>query len=134
MGEEREKMVDVIKGDHVESLPSFLFDSDAEEVSYDDLKGQTLYQLKVPGSIMKIMSLTEQHPEADTPEKRHALIEEELGYTSEEMQEMYDYWDNHAKIRRIQAVSRQVKKSNKEKAKKNKSKRREQRKQRHKSR
>jgi len=133
MGEEREKIVDVIKGDHVDDLPSFLFDSDAEEVSYSDLKGQTLYQLKVPGSIMKIMLLTEQHPEADTPEKRHALIETELGYTSEEMQEMYNYWDEHTKIRRIQAVSRQVKKSNKEKAMKQKSKRREQRKQRKKN-
>lgn len=133
MGEEREKNVDVIKGDHVDDLPSFLFDSDAEEVSYSDLKGQTLYQLKVPGSIMKIMLLTEQHPEADTPEKRHALIETELGYTSEEMQEMYNYWDEHTKIRRIQAVSRQVKKSNKEKAMKQKSKRREQRKQRKKN-
>ena len=133
MGEEREKIVDVIKGDHVDDLPSFLFDSDAEEVSYSDLKGQTLFQLKVPGSIMKIMLLTEQHPEADTPEKRHALIETELGYTSEEMQEMYNYWDEHTKIRRIQAVSRQVKKSNKEKAMKQKSKRREQRKQRKKN-
>lgn len=133
MGEEREKIVDVIKGDYVDDLPSFLFDSDAEEVSYSDLKGQTLYQLKVPGSIMKIMLLTEQHPEADTPEKRHALIETELGYTSEEMQEMYNYWDEHTKIRRIQAVSRQVKKSNKEKAMKQKSKRREQRKQRKKN-
>ena len=82
---------------------------------------------------MKIMLLTEQHPEADTPEKRHALIETELGYTSEEMQEMYNYWDEHTKIRRIQAVSRQVKKSNKEKAMKQKSKRREQRKQRKKN-
>lgn len=133
MGEEREKIIDVIKGDHVDDLPSFLFDSDAEEVSYSDLKGQTLYQLKVPGSIMKIMLLTEQHPEADTPEKRHALIETELGYTSEEMQEMYNYWDEHTKIRRMQAVSRQVKKSNKEKAMKQKSKRREQRKQRKKN-
>ncbi len=133
MGEEREKIVDVIKGDHVDDLPSFLFDSDAEEVSYSDLKGQTLFQLKVPGAIMKIMLLTEQHPEADTPEKRHALIETELGYTSEEMQEMYNYWDEHTKIRRIQAVSRQVKKSNKEKAMKQKSKRREQRKQRKKN-
>jgi hypothetical protein len=130
MGEEREKIVDVIKGDHVDKLPSFLFDSDAKEISYDDLKGQTQYCLKIPGSLMKMMSLTEQHPEADTPEKRHALIEKELGYTHEEMQEMYDYWENHSKIRRIQAVSRQVKKSNKEKTKKNKRKRREQCKQR----
>ena len=130
MGEKRKKIVDVIKGDHVDKLPSFLFDSDAKEISYDDLKGQTQYCLKIPGSLMKMMSLTEQHPEADTPEKRHALIEKELGYTHEEMQEMYDYWENHSKIRRIQAVSRQVKKSNKEKAKKNKRKRREQCKQR----
>lgn len=134
MGEERKKIVDVIKGDYVENLPSFLSDSDAEEISYDDLKGQTLYQLKIPGSLMKIMSLTEQHPEADTPGKRHALIEKELGYTSEEIQEMCDYWEDHAKIRRIQAVSRQVKKSNKEKAKKNKRKRREKNRQRQKNR
>lgn len=134
MGEEREKIVDVIKGDHVDDLPSFLFDSDAEEISYDDLKGQTLYQFKIPGSLMKIMSLTEQHPEADTPGKRYALIEKELGYTSEEIQEMCDYWEDHAKIRRIQAVSRQVKKSNKEKAKKNKRKRREKNRQRQKNR
>ena len=83
---------------------------------------------------MKIMSLTEQHPEADTPGKRYALIEKELGYTSEEIQEMCDYWEDHTKIRRIQAVSRQVKKSNKEKAKKNKRKRREKNRQRQKNR
>lgn len=134
MGDDREKIVDIIKGDHVDQLPSFLFDSDAEEISYDDLKGQTLYHLKIPGSLEKVMSLTERHPEADTPEKRQALVEKELGYTSDEMQEMFDYWNNHTKIRRIQAVSRQVKKSNKKKVKKNKRKRREQRKQRQKNR
>lgn len=134
MGDDREKIVDVIKGDHVDQLPSFLFDSDAEEISYDDLKGQTLYQLKIPGSLEKVMTLTEQHPEADTPEKRQALVEKDLGYTSDEMQEMFDYWHDHAKIRRIQAVSRHVKKTRQEKAKKNKRKRREQRKHRKKNR
>ncbi|MBQ9230743.1 MAG: hypothetical protein IJ190_06110 [Prevotella sp.] len=124
MGEEREKIVDVIKGNHVDHLPSFLFDSDAEEITYDDLKGQTLYQLKIPGSLEKIMTLTEQHPEADTPEKRHVLVEEELGYTREEMQEMFDYWSEHAKIRRIQAVSKKVKKSVQKTKRKEKQKRR----------
>lgn len=132
MGEEREKIVDVIKGDHLDNLPSFL--NDAEEISYDDIKGQTLYQFKIPGSLEKVMSLTDQHPEADTPEKRHTLIEKELGYTREEMQEMVDYWSEHAKIRQICAVSRQVKKSRQEKAKKNKRKRRDQRKCRQKNR
>lgn len=134
MGEQREKIVDVIKGDHVDNLPSFLFDPDAEEISCDDLKGQSRYCLKIPGSIIKMMTLTEQHPEADTPEKRHALIEKELGYTREEMQEMFDYWDNHAKIRRVKAVSREVKKSCQEKARKDKRKRRNQRRNRRKNR
>lgn len=134
MGEQREKIVDVIKGDHVDNLPSFLFEPDAEEISYDDLKGQSRYRLKIPGSIIKMMALTEQHPEADTPEKRHALVEKELGYTREEMQEMFDYWDNHAKIRRVKAVSREVKKARQEKARKNKRKRRDQRRNRRKNR
>lgn len=134
MGDEREKIVDVVKGDHVDHQPSFLYASDAEEISYDNLKGHTLYQLKIPGSLEKVMALTEQHPEADTPEKRHALIEKELGYTCEEMQEMFDYWNEHVKIRRIQAVSRQVKKSRHEKAKKNKRKRHDQRKKRRRNR
>ena len=56
MGEERKKIVDVIKGDYVENLPSFLSDSDAEEISYEDLKGQL-----VSGEFIR-MKTTEEIP------------------------------------------------------------------------
>ncbi len=110
MGDGLEKIVDVVKGDHLEYLPSFLRPF-AEEMSIDEIKGRTLYQMNIPGSIEKVIALIERHPEADTVEKRQALVKNELGYTSEEMQEMFDYWDKHAKIRRIQMVNKKIKKT-----------------------
>lgn len=134
MGDGQQKIVDVIKGDHIDAFPSFMSSSNPHEMDYEDLKGKTFYQLKIPGSLYKIMSLTEQHPEADTVEKRYELIENELGYTPEEMQEMYDYWDSHNSIRRIKAVSSQVKRAQRARKLKEKRKRKEQRKQRRKNR
>lgn len=97
----REKIVDVVKGDHVEELPTTLFGLFPQELGYDDLDGRTLYSLKYPASLQKVMLLTEQHPEADTAESRLALIEKELGYTKDELQEMAQYWLDHARILKL---------------------------------
>ena len=113
MGDDKEKIVDIVKGDHIEKMPSLLFGSNVQELTTDEIKGHTNYQLKIPGSLCKIMTLCEQHPEISLPEERIAFIEKELGYTYEEVQEMFDYWNEHIKIHQVRNVSKKVKRSKK---------------------
>lgn len=134
MGDGQQKIVDVVKGDHVDVFPSFMSPTKPQEIDYEDLKGKTFYQVKIPGALSKIISLTEQHPETDTVEKRYELIEKELGYTPEEMQEMFDYWNSHHSIRRVKAVSSQVKRAQRARKVKEKRKKKEQRKRRRRNR
>jgi len=109
LGVEEEKILDVVKGDHLKEPPPFV-DGDAQEASYDDIKGHTYYQFKIPGSLQKVMTLIQQHPELDTPEKRFQLIEKELGYTQLEVQEMAQYWSAHVRILKLNGKPKRRKK------------------------
>lgn len=119
MGDGEEKCIDVVKGDNVEDLPS-IFGLPDREITLKDLGGKPYYQFKIPGSIQKIMTLTEEHLEADTPEKRYELIDKQLGYTQEEVQEMYTYWMGHLKLREVRKTGKKVSKNKKKSIKKKK--------------
>lgn len=99
--EEEKQYTDLVKGDHLEKLPSVFPGPAAEEIRYEEIKGKTYYGFKIPGSLQKIIQLTEDHPELDTPEKRFEKIKEELGYTIDEVQEMFDYWHRHQRINKL---------------------------------
>lgn len=117
MGDGKEKCIDVIKGDHVEELPS-VFGLADEEMKYEDIGEEKNYLLKIPGSIQKILLLCENHPEADTAEKRMELIKQELGYTPEEVEEMLSYWDEHVKPMTLRKEGNKVRRAKKKAAKK----------------
>lgn len=117
MGDGHEKCVDVVKGDHVDDLPSIFGIAD-HEVTLSDIGDKPLYGLKIPGSLQKIMLLTENHPEADTAEKRMELIQKELGYSEQEVQEMFEYWDAHAKPLEVRRVGKKVRRERKKAARK----------------
>ena len=115
MGDGKNKCVDVVKGDYVDDLPS-VFGVPGREMTMDDLKDRPQYHFKIPGSISKIMMLGEEHLDADTPEKRYALIEKELGYTKEEVQEMFEYWMDHLKLKKLRKVGNKTIRDNKKAA------------------
>lgn len=115
MGDGKEKCVDVIKGDHVEELPS-VFGLANEEMKYEDISEGKSYLLKIPGSMQKILLLCENHPEADTAEKRMELIKQELGYTPEEVEEMWSYWNEHVKPMTLRKEGKKVRRAKKKAA------------------
>ena len=112
MGDGKEKCIDVVKGDHIGDLPS-IFGLADHEMTMDDIGDRSHYILKIPGTLQKIMSLTENHPEADTAEKRMELIRKELGYTQDEVQEMFAYWDAHVKPLEVRKVGKKVRQERK---------------------
>ena len=120
MGDGEEKYVDVVKGDHVEELPA-IFGLADKEMTWRDIGGGKKYMLKIPGSLQKILLLCENHPEADTPEKRMELIKQELGYTPEEVKEMWTYWDEHVKPMTLRKEGKKVIRAKKKAAKKKQS-------------
>ena len=120
MGDGEEKYVDVVKGDHVEELPA-IFGLADKEMTWRDIGGGKKYMLKIPGSLQKILLSCENHPEADTPEKRMELIKQELGYTPEEVKEMWTYWDEHVKPMTLRKEGKKVIRAKKKAAKKKQS-------------
>lgn len=111
LGETDSKIVDIVKGDHLKNVPSLFGGANAQEFSIDDTPKQSFYELKLPGSLIKVISLLEQHPELDNAEDRNELIEKELGYTHDEVQEMYDYWNEHLTIRKVNTSAKLHKKT-----------------------
>lgn len=95
--ERKNKSIDIIKGDYFEGMPA-IFGDDCHELKEEEIGEKKMYSLKIPGSIIKIIQLIENHPEADTQEKLDELIQKELRYSREEVQEMINYWNEHQTI------------------------------------
>lgn len=121
MGDGKEKYVDVVKGDHVEELPA-VFGLAEKEMTWKDIGEGKEYLLKIPGSLQKFLLLCENHPEADTAEKRMELIKQELGYTQGEVEEMWSYWNEHVKPMILRKEGKKVSRAKKKAAKKKQSK------------
>ena len=111
LGETDPKIVDIVKGDHLKNVPSILGGSWAQEFSIKTSPKHSFYEMKLPGSLIKLFSLLEQHPELDKPEEINELVEKELGYTHDEIQEMYDYWNEHLSIQKVNTGSKLQKKT-----------------------
>ena len=86
----KRQLTDLVQADHVKESSS-LFRKEDENAIYEQvIERKANYGYTIPGSIQKIMLYNEQHP-FDTYEERLKGIEDSLGYTPDEVDEMLNY-------------------------------------------
>lgn len=94
-----EALIDVAKGDR-SAIPGWL---GGQAVSSKDIGTRQMYELSVPGALMRAMEYKEAHPFL-SPQEIVEGIEKQYGYTQAELQEIADFWEEHHSMMRMRSV------------------------------
>lgn len=100
----KRQLTDLVQAERVKEVCSFFQQGGKPALYKKIIDGKAKYGYTVPGSIHKIMLYAEQHP-FDTDEEQLKGIEDSLGYTPEEVTEMFDYMRT-AGIYRVSSANR----------------------------
>lgn len=94
-----EPLIDVAKGDRF-NIPKWL---GGQAVTAKDIGKRQMYELSVPGALMRAIEYKETHPFL-SPQEIAAGIEKQYGYTQAELQEITDFWEEHHTVTRVRSA------------------------------
>ncbi len=94
LGTNSNALIDLVKGDHVKGFPDFSMNDNRNHILNRKTKQHALF---IPGPIAKVLQFQSMCL-YQNPDDFWQQFTSKYGYTKSEIEEMYQYWDDHQKL------------------------------------